>query len=532
MAPSAGHITDLPAEVLHNVFAWLDPASVLTSARVSHLFRDLIVGNGTLWRDVYLLKMDTPAPVAGIEWEQETLDLVRLDTIFHSMITQDVDLSQLEFVAKTCIRILSRASHINSLENLYSGSSSANVAYLQSLFGDGITGMAFLQQSGLFEHIRSGKTWYRRGVNTPGEIRRKRQLSAKLHTLYGQPILNYGRTRSCKTHPYAVSRVYDIRGFTEDNRWGPWNSDGTVDWEKVEAINIVLGKNVKGRWPGGKIFDEVWDCPFGGAYRGAFVPKNEPDDDELDDLDKRDPYGVSGSWYRIVCFLDYSDFFHFNFTTRNVLDSVAMPPLHAGEATRLIIMEIKVVRIEPPGPDDHPSWPVVHYEGESRSLDDIFDDNANSDLRGTVRMTKGLDVRWTSVSVFDGQERWASEGVQVAGPKSARGVLGTWFDRDHDPHGPAGPTAFWKARDQEDPRRALREGVRIVRGDPSWVGHLLGDDEDEGEEVGVEGMMVFEDDIEEDLGSMEEGEMDGLLEDQEREVTDLAGRPGNGPPSS
>jgi hypothetical protein len=86
--------------------------------------------------------------------------------------------------------------------------------------------------------------------------------------------------------------------------------------------------------------------------------------------------------FQIVCFLDYSDFFHFNFTTRNVPDSVTMPPLHAGEATRLIIMEVKVVRIDPPGPDEHPDWPIVHYEGQSRSLDDIFDDNANSDLRG------------------------------------------------------------------------------------------------------------------------------------------------------
>jgi hypothetical protein len=27
-------------------------------------------------------------------------------------------------------------------------------------------------------------------------------------------------------------------------------------------------------------------------------------------------------------------------------------------------------------------------------------------------------------------------------------VIGTWFDKDFDPHGPAGPTAFWKISDQ------------------------------------------------------------------------------------
>lgn len=82
------------------------------------------------------------------------------------------------------------------------------------------------------------------------------------------------------------------------------------------------------------------------------------------------------------------------------------------------------------------------------------------------------------------EERWASEGIQVGGIRSARGVIGHWFDkyvlitpflqtrsfcfsceacsqnninihvRDHDIHGPAGPTAFWKTsdgfRDYED----------------------------------------------------------------------------------
>jgi hypothetical protein len=31
--------------------------------------------------------------------------------------------------------------------------------------------------------------------------------------------------------------------------------------------------------------------------------------------------------------------------------------------------------------------------------------------------------------VFHGEERWASEGIQVGGVGSARGVVGTWFDR-------------------------------------------------------------------------------------------------------
>lgn len=57
-------------------------------------------------------------------------------------------------------------------------------------------------------------------------------------------------------------------------------------------------------------------------------------------------------------------------------------------------------------------------------------------------------IRWTSFSIFHGEERWRSEGVQIGGLRSARGILGNWFDKDFDRHGPAGPTAFWKVSDE------------------------------------------------------------------------------------
>ena len=49
-----------------------------------------------------------------------------------------------------------------------------------------------------------------------------------------------------------------------------------------------------------------------------------------------------------------------------------------------------------------------------------------------------------------GEERWRSDGVQVGGLRARRGVVGTWFDKDFDAHGPAGPTAFWKVGFERD----------------------------------------------------------------------------------
>ncbi len=44
-------------------------------------------------------------------------------------------------------------------------------------------------------------------------------------------------------------------------------------------------------------------------------------------------------------------------------------------------------------------------------------------------MTPEGEVRWTTFSVFGGEERWRSEGVQIGGPRASKGVAGNWFDK-------------------------------------------------------------------------------------------------------
>ena len=163
-------------------------------------------------------------------------------------------------------------------------------------------------------------------------------------------------------------------------------------------------------------------------------------------LAEEDPYGVTGTWRRVVCFLDYTDLYAFNFEP--VLpDDQEHEPIDTREAIRLITLKIRVHSIDDAGPDDMPGTKVVNFTGTSRSMHTSWDPNANSRIRGMVRTTKEGVVRWTSFSIYHGEERWRSEGVQIGGIRSARGILGTWFDKDYDPHGPAGPTGFWKLSD-------------------------------------------------------------------------------------
>ena len=45
----------------------------------------------------------------------------------------------------------------------------------------------------------------------------------------------------------------------------------------------------------------------------------------------------------------------------------------------------------------------------------------------TKRLSTLLDSARTNFS--NSEERWRSEGIQIGGVQSARGVLGTWFDK-------------------------------------------------------------------------------------------------------
>ncbi|KAI4638562.1 hypothetical protein J4E93_009862 [Alternaria ventricosa] len=311
---------------------------------------------------------------------------------------------------------------------------------------------AFMCRSSLFDRAGTGK-------QRPAGDEESRQLSARLHSLFGFPPSNAGR-RDLSTNPYARSRVYDLRNYTDNNEWGPFRDDGTmrVDWEMIESIMIVIGYNScycthtvsnKLRPP--------WFAPLDGVIpeddyqmghsRNYTALVQQPDIS----LNMKDPYGVEGIWSRIVCFLDYNDLYHYNFSTEamKVPSDEPRDALNTDEAIRHIIMDLRITDVTAPGPFDNSKLPIVHFRGKSKSVDAHWDPNANSGIRGTVSLTPEGEVRWQTISVFQGgEERWRSDGIQVGGLRCPRGVVGTWFDKDFDAHGPAGPTAFWKVSER------------------------------------------------------------------------------------
>jgi len=116
--------------------------------------------------------------------------------------------------------------------------------------------------------------------------------------------------------------VYDLRNYAEEsNKWGPFKHDGVcgVDWEKVEAIMVVLAYNMQLFSERANGFPMVWNRAFEGATPNSYTPMEiyvpfevlfsrveslpEPKIDvQLDPpLEAMDPYGVTGMWRRVNC---------------------------------------------------------------------------------------------------------------------------------------------------------------------------------------------------------------------------------------
>lgn len=187
---------------------------------------------------------------------------------------------------------------------------SSNIALLQHIFASAKSHtppynalVYYCCQSQLFQRDKRQRQWR---VPLSNE---ERQLSAKLHVMYGVPVLDHGqpinhRVSHSRTYSIACSTVYDLRNYTANTHWGPFLDDGSlrVDWEKIEAVMVVIGYNLKEyrNERGQDVAKAVWKEPFAGAvpysYRPTYLAYQEG---QKNLLDADDPYGVTGTYLRV-----------------------------------------------------------------------------------------------------------------------------------------------------------------------------------------------------------------------------------------
>jgi hypothetical protein len=479
-------LLELCYDVLILILEEVNAEDLAACARTCKAFNDFIKDNRLLYKAHYLRNFDDPRLLPSDpepRWDLELQKLVKWQKTLAPR-NLELKLDNFGFLAEIADDLVKRSSP--------EPNQSKNIAELVHRLSDRQNCDALLFRSSFYR--QAGTT-----LQVPAKDVNEQQLSAKLHCLYGAPLSVEGR-RSFSSHPIARSRVYDLRNYTEKTRWGPFRKDGSMkaDWEMIEAIMIVLSCNSNLCCDRYRLLKPVWGEPFVGIRRNTVIQEYSPSlliEPDIP-LDMKDPYDVTGSWIRIVCFLDYQYFYRFNFgvAADTIPEDQPREPISPQEAIRHIIMHLKVVKVETPGQEDNQALPVVHFTGDSHILNAFWDPNTNSKLRGTVRLTREGEVHWTSVSIFhNGETRWLSEGIQVGGPRSKRGVIGTWFDSDYDAAGPVGPTAYWKTTDKQ------LVGKDSYDGDLEESSDEDGDEDEEEEEIYVvisEDEEVMDDDAE------------------------------------
>lgn len=102
----------------------------------------------------------------------------------------------------------------------------------------------------------------------------------------------------------------------------------------------------------------------------------------------------------------------------------------SGEAVRLLSLDLEATHFEPSSSTAPNARPTLFFRGRSEG-----GAPHESTLRGSVTMLDSGCIRWRMTSSYGGQQRWASEGVQLA-IQSQSGVLGAWGGVERDDEGP------------------------------------------------------------------------------------------------
>ncbi|KAK7605825.1 hypothetical protein JOL62DRAFT_616714 [Phyllosticta paracitricarpa] len=457
-------LLDLSNEILHSIFSHAQADDLAHLSETCRSLHQFINGDDLLWKEVHLEVFDDPRQqfLTISSWHDELSRMWKLHKILSSE-DEQVKTRNMQFVATSIFQLLEKSSPEPE---------SKTRSWLRRHFENHLNYHSLLCKSPLYREAFAYRNTRRSSTSTKID-----QLSAKLHVLHGvycecSEHVGPEHDASPPLDAYARSRMYDLRLWHSGNSWGPLMDDSSerVDWVKMSYIMIdLLSEQRKFCKSLGSSYLPLWHLPFAGAAPNTYMeldhrhaPSRPPSAHESSypdtpivkepelSLDQQDPYGVTGTWFRIILFIDYSDLYNFNLSLGPLPSSLSRPPLEKKEATRFLVVRLQVTKIEPVVRDGEKQLPAVHFEGDSRVHED-FDaiPGFYSMTKGHVRQNPEGEIRWTTMSNFNGEERWKTECIQVGGLRSERGVLGTWFDKDNANIGPIGPTCWWKVSDRQ-----------------------------------------------------------------------------------
>ncbi|KAJ7456624.1 hypothetical protein FB451DRAFT_1276613 [Mycena latifolia] len=417
-------ILSIPVELVEQILLFCHPRDVVCFGATCRPFEHLVHRSADhyFWRQMFLKLFDDPRQAVDLSrsnspsfnWKGELVKRIKAERAAFSGSTGTSDQGS---ILETLVSVAEEALPMSPYRPSGDPPASRNLEWLENI----------LRNSHILDAPFSSKE-----ARFGNRLKAYMALSLKEESDDNEEELQAIRTRS-------RCFVYDLRNYHARNNWGPYLSNGKVNWTHVEAIINVIQTNLRElpvtefpRPPVGPGLQPIRARSAPGDYTGA------------------DWAGVEGTWRRYVCFMDYRDLFAFNFS--DIHDGPRDPAFFDDrdfrEATRPIEVNLHLIdrdkmRIRFPsgGPPSHtnPDYPPLYFSGISRGAV-----GQESTIQGFVYMGQDYIPRWRFTSIHGHAPQWSSEGAQVGGVASAMGIVGAWSAFNHAEGDPAGPFWLWK----------------------------------------------------------------------------------------
>lgn len=415
-------LLDLPQELLEHVLSYLPPKDIVSYGRTCRSCNSFVAPtNKLLWQSAFLQLFDDPheswsslTPTArrlNLEVEQKWDWHSRLKRRLHTLrtVTDSFDgnktslsyhemveaiLEMIETARPGAVTFTPKLGRRHRLD----GTTRGNINLLPTLYhwhinmdqlvrlGDPETCVPELptcpdamNPGHIFMSPTRPTTRSMSAARTVHAISERPEAACKLHALAG---LSTQEKDDVRALGLARRIVYDWDHTTEENDYGPFKTDGNVDWRRLEAVVSVATGHFS------RAVQSRMSLPQGFEYSVPHLTRMDPN------LTK-DWAGVTGSWCGTYVFLNWEDLLHYN--ARADLES--RPSLEDGPEScgGLMKLELKIndelsddaaLKAGLPFCED---FPPLYFHGVSRS----WDFQMATGVRGMCCLTpNGREVRW------------------------------------------------------------------------------------------------------------------------------------------
>ena len=218
-------ITELPTEIIEEILVQCDPIEVAKAAKTCSALRSLIYDSqdSKLWRDLYLTEplddlrkcVSQHGHRAQVGWKRNLQRIIRARSIVANLSL--LKPGELEEILQTLLMIL--LYHPPWSSHTAAAVSSLNLRWLSVILQHGFIDKVEEMTSLTFA---------------------ERQLLSRLHCYYGLTENDMEPQARVKSRVY----VYTMRNYQPENDYGPFLSNGAVNWEHMQALHHVVSMQI------------------------------------------------------------------------------------------------------------------------------------------------------------------------------------------------------------------------------------------------------------------------------------------------